>query len=252
MWPYRIGMKSSPMAASSSDIRTYSKRAGAQVFLAGGYAWLLTVLPAVNAETGVSNHGWGTVGLALIGLVSLAVGSVMHAVRSRLAPWFGVWGFVGSSTAIWVLHHDSLALQHFDPLRGTLGAMVWGLFALGWGRPWAKKAPNATKSIVNPSWTPRNDVPFVGPGALIVATAAVVCAIVIAWRPSDSTARSLVGQSLALAVGVALLTTSAQIISLVGAKRSTRSLKNRLGSLTGWTLAWLILIGIGLWWILHD
>jgi hypothetical protein len=121
--PARFARPSSDVLAAADDVVSLRT-----VLLPGIYAWATTVaLPAWSSGVGVARVG------AFAALALLLLGPAVARKNLALGRAIGVIGFVGLSAGTWGALGSALALANLDLVRAALGAIAWGLFAMGWG-----------------------------------------------------------------------------------------------------------------------
>jgi len=215
-------------------------RALAAIALPGVYAWGATVawpvLSARSASLAVRLAAGGALGALVLGLA-------LARRRPALGRAIGVLGFVGLSVAAWGALGSSLRLPQLDPVRSALGALGWGLFALGWGGyPGRTRLPeDDPHAVVAGRLPPRGRLPAAtGPAFLVLVLAAVALPL-LAWRV-ERPGVALLAQAVALAGAVGLLGVGTRVLLL--RPSSERRPAPRLG--LALCLSWLAL-GVLLW-----
>jgi len=215
-------------------------RSLAAIALPGVYAWGATVawpvLSARSASLVVRLAAGGALGALLLGLA-------LARRRPALGRGIGVLGFVGLSVAAWGALGSSLRLPQLDPVRSALGALGWGLFALGWGGyPGRTRLPeDDPHAVVAARLPPRGRLPAaIGPAFLGLVLAAVALPL-LAWRV-ERPGVGLLAQAVALAGAVGVLGVGTRVLLL--RPSSERRPAPRLG--LGLCLLWLAL-GLLLW-----
>lgn len=125
----------------------------------------------------------------------------------------GVLGCLGCSAISWGALGNVLRVPPLDPVRAALGALAWGLFALGWGAfPGALAGPRGEPAGAArlPS---RGQLPLstrVGFGVLVCVAVALP---LLAWRV-ERPGVALLAQAVALATSVALLNVGTRVLVL--------------------------------------
>jgi hypothetical protein len=215
-------------------------RALAAIALPGVYAWGATVawpvLAARSASLVVRLAAAGALGALLLGLA-------LARRRPLLGRAIGVLGFVGLSVAAWGALGSSLRLPQLDPVRSALGALGWGLFALGWGGyPGRTRLPeDDPHAVLAGRLPPRGRLPAAtGPAFLALVLSAVALPL-LAWRV-ERPGVALLAQAVALAGAVGLLGVGTRVLLL--RPSSERRRVPRLG--LGLCALWLAL-GVLLW-----
>ena len=189
------------------------------ILLAGIYSWGISVAPALDAavgqvlRAGVAVRPLGAIAAAAAAPAALVLGVVLDRRRSTLAPWAGVWGFLGLSVAAWVLVPASVDAGRVDALRGVLATAGFVLFGLSWGVPEVFRRanpdddPRADTSVALP---PRDRM---SPLALPVAAAGIVTTaalFVFSWRLQDGP-RALFAHAAAALASVLVISAAAEV-----------------------------------------
>lgn len=185
------------------------------ILLTGGYAWGVTVEPSVRFSLQQGFAGKSALSLlcGLSSLLALAAGVVLERVRSRLAPWVGIWGFLGLICGCWLLAPTSIDITRLDSLRGWLGASGFALFALAWGVPdvFQRLVPeDDPRADISATFPARESLPLIARPVMAVAMAAAAALTYLAWRVHESP-RSLLVQATAALSAVGLVTAAAEI-----------------------------------------
>ncbi len=166
-------------------------------------AWAVTLAPA--------GFGRGASGLATalcLGALGAGLGGPLLARGrprlSRLARHVGISLFAALATATWLIAPYSVQPIRLDPIRGVLGAVAWGVFALSWSERWGTHSEPEPVDPDAPLLLPRAALPPLSTGiaALGVAFALGYAALAFRAREPD---RALVAQAAALACGVAVV-----------------------------------------------
>ena len=119
---------SSQPAWLASAQRHLRLRSTQRSLLAGSLAWLITVAPA---GFGRGSSLWGA-GCASLTLLAALVGITVGGDRPRLSRQLGVTGFFGGAALTWLLAPATFQLGPGEELRGALGSLAWGFYALAW------------------------------------------------------------------------------------------------------------------------
>jgi hypothetical protein len=192
-------------SSALSPSRFLSSLAGAGIFdlLAPGlYAWGMSVAwPAAQRLAPFPSRLLA--GAALASLVVCAVLTRFWPVGARIA---GIWLFLGTSLATWLVLSRSLAPTHLDPVHGVLGAVGWAAFAIVWGgqRPAADTTETPARMPPWPQARRRT--------ALIMSLvgAAVSVPMAFAWWVQN-TERALLAHAVSLAAAIALVAQAADL-----------------------------------------
>jgi hypothetical protein len=179
------------------------------VLLPGLYAWGATVAwPAFSQRSASLPARAG----AAAGLVALILGLALARPHPTLGRGVGVLGFLGSSAIAWGALGSGLRGTDLDPVRAALGALAWGLFALGWGGyPEHARAFDDLQEPAPARLAPRARLPL---GMRIGFVALVSCALalpLLAWRV-DRPGVALLAHAVALVGSVSLLTVGTRIL----------------------------------------
>lgn len=189
------------------------------ILLSGIYAWSVSVAPAIVSGVAMVLRGGPsikpTVGVvaACLAPVALVLGVVFDRRRSPLAPWFGVWCFLGLAVATWILSPSTADAGRVDALRGLLGTTGFLLYALAWGVPDVFRR-------THPDDDPRADISSplaardrLSRAALPVAglgIATVAALFAFSWRVQDGP-RALLAHSLAGLASVLVVSAAAEV-----------------------------------------
>ena len=179
------------------------------MLLPGLYAWGATVAwPAFSQRSASLPARAG----AAAGLVALILGLALARPHPTLGRAVGVLGFLGSSAIAWGALGSGLRGADLDPVRAALGALAWGLFALGWGGfPEPARPFDELEAAAPGRWAPRARLPW---GMRIGFVALVSCALalpLLAWRV-DRPGVALLAHAVALVGSVSLLNVGTRIL----------------------------------------
>ena len=226
------------MPASSLFDRLVARGAPAQAAIAGGYAWAVTVAPTVW-ERGAPVIAILAAGVGLAALLASAVGDRLWGGRGRAAA---LWVFVLASALAWLSAPAALRPTRLDTTRGLAGMAGWALFALASAGPALGERQEPGRVVDDAPLEARNrfargDVayPLVG-GAVALGLQAV------GWGVT-SPERALLVRLVALAAGLAIVGTAAEIALARHAPRAPRSWKARMRTVGG---PLLLLAGLAL------
>lgn len=211
-----------PVAESDASLEVFSperldagvswreRRALAAVLLPGLYAWGATVAwPAFTTKGASLPARVGALGAAVALFLGLGFAR-RHPVLGRAV---GVLGCLGCSAISWGALGNVLRVPPLDPVRAALGALAWGLFALGWGAfpgPLVSPQGEPAAAVRLPS---RGQLPLstrLGFGLLVCVTVALP---LLAWRV-ERPGVALLAQAVALAAAVALLNVGTRVLLL--------------------------------------
>ena len=204
----------SPSAEGRADLsaqaRPFELGGLATILLPGIYAWGATVAWPAFALKGSSPVARTAAGVAAVLLVS---GPLVARRHLRSGRALGVLGFVGASAAAWGALDAAIRPPQLDSVRGALGAMAWGLFALGWGTfPGRTRLPEEDPhAVLSGRLPPRARLPkriSLGFAGLLAAALALP---LLAWRV-ERPGVALLAQAVALAASVALLGVGSRVL----------------------------------------
>jgi len=212
-------------------------------------AWVSTV-GSPCAERGV---GWLARVTGALALVAMVGGPVVYGRYPRIGRIVGVVVTVALSLITWLLLGPTIGVQHLEPVRASIGAMAWLLFAFGWG---AVRAPGHVpeedpRAIPGPPLPARNRLPK---GAIVIFSIGVAGAAIpmfAAWRvirPSHA----LLAHAAAIVCAIALVTSAAKIAVDRQGFRPPSSAGARLGAaVRPLTLLAVVLIFRFIWMLLQ-
>jgi hypothetical protein len=175
--------------------------------------WVITVAPvAAASRAGVAER--------VLSALALMAGLAAPAIAARNPRWarhLGLSAFPALALAAWISSSLGPGLPRFDGYRAVLGALGWGLFALGWWHPWSRPEAEMRRVDIRPAspLEPRRRLPrsTVVIGAL-GACSALSC-LALGWRVTDPE-RAVLGQTLAVAAAIGLLGAGASLALIAG------------------------------------
>jgi hypothetical protein len=180
----------------------------AAVLLPGLYAWGATVAwPAFSHRAASLPARAGAIA-ALVALVGGLALARSHPVAGRAT---GVLGCLGCSAVAWGALGNTLRAPELDSVRGALGALAWGLFALGWGGFPARLPVEELEPTALGRLQPRGRLPL---GMRLGFVGLVFFALslpLLAWRVQRPGV-ALLAQAAALAGSVGLLNVGTRIL----------------------------------------
>ena len=213
----------------------------AAILLPGAYAWGATVAYPTfwgKAASPVARLA------ALLALLALVSGPALARKWLLVGRSIGVLGFAGLSAAAWGALGDELRAPRLEPVRSALGALSWGLFALGWGNfPSRTRSPeDDPHALLAARLPPRASVPRVTQIAFGVLLAVSVALPALAFRV-ERAGVALLAHALALAAAVALFSVGTRVLFAPSTPEPERS-SPRLWS---WVLGFWLLLGALVW-----
>jgi hypothetical protein len=234
-----LGSPAAPGADAEAPLgaghaRAFELGGVATILLPGIYAWGATVAWPAFAVAGSSPVARLAAGVAAVLLFS---GPLIARRHLRSGRALGVLGFVGASAAAWGALDAAIRPPQLDPVRGALGALAWGLFALGWGTfPGRTRLPEEDPhAVLSGRLPPRARQPkavslgFAG----LVATALALP--LLAWRV-ERPGVALLAHAVALAGAVAVLGIGSRVLLAPKGPARARSPRLWLGLLCVWLL----------------
>ena len=232
------------LLARLADARRLAERAN--ILLPGLYAWLLTIgQPAASAGV-----GWQGRVLSLFSLVALVLGPWLAFERPTLARVVGIYAFVGFSVLAWWQLGAAVAPDRLDPVRAALGAAGWLLYAFGWGKMRGRghvpeEDPNVLEGAPLPA---RTRVPRSAWFIAILSGLAALVPVVLAWRV-ERPDHAILAHAIALAAGVAVVSSGASLALAFGQERAVRGPGSRLNSAAPALAVLAVLAVAGLVWL---
>jgi hypothetical protein len=204
--------------------------AAAQAAVPGLYAWGVTVAPSMWA-TGSPRLARFSASVALLTLGAGVLLERRWGDRARIAC---MWAFIVACAVTWSSAPRSLGAFRHDAPAGAAGTLAWALFAFASCAP---PAPAQATSTTKPPRRERlagSDMAYVACGALLAGLLEV-----FGWRIA-ATERALLVRFVALAAGLAIIATSAEIALM---RRTPRTMPPPGGRLRRATVA---LVALGL------
>lgn len=235
------------MVGAESQSPGHRLVARANMLLPGLYAWVTTVaFPA--AQRSAPSVARVT---AMAALVALVAGPVVVFERPRLGRVLGVFLFVASSVATWLLLGSGVGVQHLEPLRASLGAVGWALFAFGWGSVRrAGSIPEEDPHVIRGEPLPaRGRLPWSAQLVYSIGLVGAVVVLLLAWRVARP-AQALLAQAAAVAAAIALVGAAARVAVERGRERSFPAPQPRLNAAARPLAMALLLLGLGFVWLL--
>ncbi|HLM74628.1 MAG TPA: hypothetical protein VK459_18100 [Polyangiaceae bacterium] len=206
--------------------------------LAAIVAWAITLAPAAISRSSPRSALLFAVAAVLAGVT----GPLLLPVHPRLGRHVGISLFLGLATLTWLLTSPTLQPARLDPMRASIGAVAWGVFALSWNERWkSKMLPEIdaqAPALQARSTLPRLAVPIAGIGIL-----AGLGYLSIAWRVREVD-RALFAHALALGCAVAVIT-SAATVAVARGRASSSSSSRRLTAQALRPLILLVALAVG-------
>jgi hypothetical protein len=227
--------------AGGRHARAFELGGVATILLPGSYAWGATVAWPAFAVSGSSPVARLAAAVAAALLFS---GPLIARRHLRSGRALGVLGFVGASAAAWGALDAAIRPPELDSVRGALGALAWGLFALGWGTfpgrtRLPEEDPHAVLSGRLPPRARQSKLISTGFGGLVGTALALP---MLAWRV-ERPGVALLAQAVALAGSVALLGIGSRVLLAPKGPSRVKPPRLWLGLLCAWLLMG-VLIGL--------
>jgi hypothetical protein len=215
----------------------------ANTLLPGLYAWVTTVAYPATYR-GVPSSARVT---AFVALVALLVGPILVLDRPRLGRAVGIYVFVGSSLATWLLLGPALGVERLEPTRSALGGIGWGLFALGWGslRRVGTVPEDDPHVIPGAPLVPRSRVPAKAVVILGLGLGGALPPLLLAWR-AVGTEHALLAHSAALLCALAIVNAASIVALGRGTPRSLPSARQRIRASLRPALVLLAVLALGI------
>lgn len=172
------------------------------------YAWAATVgAPALLPSAGLAARISALVALACVGVAAFLLRRDDRAARA-----VGIYGFLASCVATWILLGPALLVRGVDPTRDTLGALGWAAFAFGWGavRSLGSVPEEHPSALRGQSLPVRARLPGHAMVALVIGLAGAAACSLFAWR-IDRPVHALFGHVVALAASAGLLSQAGRL-----------------------------------------
>jgi hypothetical protein len=217
------------------------------MLLPGVYAWISTVAtPAFRREV-----SWGPKTVALVALCFLVAGPLVALSRPSIGRALGIYGFVAASLLTWLLVSPEIGVDRIEPIRASLGAAGWALFALGWGavRPIGQVPEDDPNAIVGAPLAARGHLPGMAFVVLGVGLAGALVPLFLAWRVIRPD-HALFGHAVAVACALALLSASARIAVDRAKWQPASSASARINAAAGPLMLLGVVLAMGFVWLL--
>jgi len=145
-------------------------------------------------------------------------GAILARTRPRLGRHVGISLFAALGTATWLAGEHAIHPLRLDPIRGTFGAIAWGVFALAWSERWSSRSEPVPLDPEAPLLLPRAALPLLATTIATVGVAAALLFVALGFQVRDPD-RALVAQAVAIACAVAVVTASGVVATARGKRR---------------------------------
>lgn len=179
-------------------------------------AWAITVAP-VGFSRGQT---WISALFALLAIASGLAGPFFLARRPKIGRHLGISLFVAFSLGAWMANAGAIHPLRLEPIRGVLGAVAWGVFALSWSDRWSGAPTALPADPDSPLLLPRSALPGLASPIALIGVIASLVYLVLAFRVREPE-RALVAQALALACSIGVVSAGATVAVARGKARST-------------------------------
>jgi hypothetical protein len=205
--------------------RLAGRGATSQVAVAGAYAWVVTVAPALWSP--------GEPVLARIAPVAALASLVAATVAERWWPSpvrVGcLWAFALTSALTWMSAPGLARSLRYDAAAGLAGMLGWALFAVAWAGP-ALGERRAPDRVVDEGPLEARRSLAAGDAAYLAGGAAIALALQLEGWHVASAERALLVRAVALAGGLAFIGAAAELGLARHGKRAQRKWGARLRS----------------------
>ncbi len=235
------------MVGAESQNQSHRLIARANMLLPGLYAWVSTVAyPAAQRSAPLSARV-----TAMAALVALVTGPVVVFERPRLGRALGVLLFVALSVVTWLLLGPLLDVQHLEPVRASLGAVGWALFAFGWGAVRrAGSIPEEDPHVIRGDPLPaRGQLPWTTQLVYLIGLAGAVAVLFLAWQVVRP-AQALLAHAVAVVAAIALVGAAARVAVERGRSPSLAAPRARFNAAARPLATALLLLGLGFIWLM--
>jgi hypothetical protein len=192
--------------------------ASGQIAVAGAYAWVVTVAPAL--WEGGALLAKAAAGAAIAALLLGAAAEAAESVgagktnevrrRSGRVRVASLWAFVLASALTWLSGPAAIRPLRMDAPRGLAGMLGWSLFALAWAGP-ALGEPREPHRVVDEApLEARRSLARGDAAYLAVGTGFALALQFVGWRVA-SPERALLVRLVALAAGLAFVGASTDL-----------------------------------------
>jgi hypothetical protein len=235
------------MVGAESQIPSHKLVARANMLLPGLYAWVTTVaFPAAQRSAPASARV-----TAMAALIALVAGPVVVFERPRLGRALGVLLFVALSVTTWLLLGSVIGVQHLEPVRASLGALGWALFAFGWGAVRrAGSIPEEDPHVIRGEPLPaRGQLPWSALWVYSIGLVGAVVVLLLAWQVARP-AQALLAHAVAVVAAIALVGVAARVAVERGRARTFPAPQPRLNAAARPLATALLLMALGFVWLM--
>jgi|HubBroStandDraft_6_1064221.scaffolds.fasta_scaffold178848_2 hypothetical protein len=183
--------------------------------VATAIAWAVTLAPVGFGRGAPSLAAVLAVGALAAGLG----GPVLARTRPRAGRHVGISLFVALATATWLAGSQAIQPARLDTVRGVLGAVAWGVFALSWSDRWGSRRVDVPHDPEAPLLLARSELPVLATALASLGVVFGLVYLVLAWQVRDPD-RSLVAQAIALLCAVGIVTGASVVATARGKARS--------------------------------
>jgi hypothetical protein len=179
-------------------------------------AWAITLAPS----------GFGRGASLLTGTFAVAAlgagigGALLSRRKPRTGRHVGISLFAALAALTWLADGHAIHPLRLDPIRGLLGAVAWGVFALSWSERWGSHVEPVPVDPDAPLLLPRSSLPPLSAAIAVLGVTAALGFLAIAFQIRDPD-RALVSQAIALACAVAVVTAAGVVATARGKARSS-------------------------------
>jgi hypothetical protein len=221
------------MVGAESQIPSHKLVARANMLLPGLYAWVTTVaFPAAQRSAPASARV-----TAMAALIALVAGPVVV--------------FVALSVTTWLLLGSVIGVQHLEPVRASLGALGWALFAFGWGAVRrAGSIPEEDPHVIRGEPLPaRGQLPWSALWVYSIGLVGAVVVLLLAWQVARP-AQALLAHAVAVVAAIALVGVAARVAVERGRARTFPAPQPRLNAAARPLATALLLMALGFVWLM--
>jgi len=137
-----------------------------------------------------------------------------------LARHVGITAFFLLAVATWVLDETGVHPARIEPVRAAFGGVAWGVFALSWRDSWVAQAEQSDPTA--PPLEARAKLPPLAAPLTAAALFGALTLFLFAWSVRD-VERAMAAHAVALACGIAVVSTAATVAIGRGRRAARRS-----------------------------